>query len=177
MKQLFTLLSLILLLASCVQQDETSATFSYQLSFDFDNGVTNTGSYVFRNDAHSGKAISRADSGVNFGFSYVYLIPDSLIGSNLTLDVDAWVRTGDLNNNCELIVSAFTGDSLLLWQGCGVKSFIKAPNEWTNINSSIKITPLITGNPGVKIKVLAHNVDAKSYFDIDDLKINLREEL
>ncbi len=177
MKHIFISFALVALLTSCVQQDENVQTFSYPLSFDFDNGVTNTSSYVFRDDAHSGRVISRADSGVNFGFSYIYAVPDSLIGRNLTLDIDAWVRTGDLNNNCELIVSAYTGDSLLLWQGCGVKSFLKAPNQWTNIRSSVGISPALTGNAGVKIKVLAHNVDAKSFFDVDDLNINLREEL
>lgn len=162
-------------LFSCMEESEPRLFRQTQI-FDIDNGVFNTNSYIESGDAHSGKKISRADSGSNFGFGYSTFLPDSLVGKELAVDVDLWVRTGDLTNTCEFIVSANSNDSMLVWQGCGVKNSIKAPGEWSNVIYTVNFPSSLTSMPNFKISLLAHNIDAKSYFDIDDLKFTIYEK-
>jgi len=179
MKQkLFIFLTLAFLgFASCEQEEELlSQNFSLTQVFDMDNGITNTTSYKEGNDAHSGKWFSRTDSAINFGFGYSYILPDSLMGRALDLSVEGWVRTGDVKNNCELVISVSTQDSLYIWVGCGVKNAIKNANQWTLVSNNFRIGQEITSKPNLKITVLAHNVDAKSFFDVDDVKLSIKEE-
>lgn len=166
---------LIAFLLSACEEDKEPESFTQTQVFDIDNGVFNTNTFIEVSDAHSGKKISRADVGNNYGFGYSYLLPDSLIGKDISVDVDVWLRTGDISNNCEFIVSAKSRDSIVLWQGCGSKNFIKAPNQWFNVFSTINIPGSLTSLPDFKIISLAHNSDAKSYFDVDDLKITISE--
>ncbi len=174
-KSLIAIPFLAFALLSC-QEEEEPQLFSQAQIFDIDNGVFNTNSYIEAGDAHSGKKFSRADVGNNFGFGYAYNIPDSLAGKELFVDVDAWVRTGDVSNGCELILSASTKDSIVLWTGCGAKKVIQAPNQWSNVVATIAIPANLTALPNFKITVLAHNAEAKSYFDVDDLKFTVYEK-
>lgn len=179
MKQkLFIFLALGFLgFSSCEQEEELlGENFSFTQVFDMDNGITNTLSYKEGADAHSGKWFSRTDSAVNFGFAYTYILPDSMMGRTVDLSAEGWVRTGDLSNNCELVVSVTTPDSVYIWVGCGVKNAIKNPNEWTYVNTNFRVGQEITSNPNLKFTILAHNVDAKSYFDVDDVKLCIKEE-
>jgi hypothetical protein len=170
------LLSLFLLFTSCEEDEQAPPLYKHALNFDIDHGVINPQSYIEVADAHSGKKISRADVGTNFGFGYSMSLPDSLTGRTVIIDVDGWVRTGDLSNGCELIVSANSRDSLMLWMGCGAKQLMKAPNEWTNVKHTVILNPNLTSKPDLIISILAHNVDAKSFFDVDDLKITFSEQ-
>lgn len=176
MKNKILLLSMItsFFFISC-QEEEEPALFKQTQIFDIDNGVFNTNTYVEGPDAHSGKRFSRADVGNNYGFFYSYILPDSLIGKNVAVDLNVWVRTGDLSNGCEFVVSASSKDSIILWQGSGVKNAIKAANEWTNVNTTVIISSELTAKPNFKITLLAHNGDAKSFFDVDDLKVTFYE--
>lgn len=176
-KLLAILCLIFFVFSSCEQEEELlSQNFSYTQVFDMDNGVTNTTSYIEGNNAHSGKWFSRTDSSVNFGFGYSYILPDSLMGRAVDLSVEGWVRTGDIKNNCELVISVSTPDSLYIWVGCDVKNAIKNPNEWTFVSNSFRVGPEITSKPNLKFTILAHNVDAKSYFDVDDVKLSIKEE-
>lgn len=175
--KLKSLLSICLVTAifiSCQDEPEPSL-FKQQLSFDIDNGVMNTNTYIEANDAHSGKKYSRADVGNNYGFGYTYFLPDSLIGKLISVDVNAWVRTGDLSNKCDLIVSASSRDSVLLWLGTGSDKVMTAPNQWSNVSSVINLSPELTSKPNLRIMILSHNMDAKSYFDVDDINVTIYE--
>lgn len=175
MKKLLALAIISFFLTNC--EDEAGPSkYKYVQNLDFDHGLLNYPSYRDGADAHSGRIFSRADSAVNFGFGYSYTIPDSLVGKNLFIDIDAWVRTGNIANFCELIVSARSGDSLMLWQGCGARETIKAPNEWANIKRLIALPSGMTSKKNFSVVILAHNIDAKSYFDVDDAKLTFFEQ-
>jgi hypothetical protein len=75
-----------------------------------------------------------------------------------------------------LIVSVKSGDSLLIWQGLGVKNAIKNANEWTNAKGFVLIPPTMTNLGQMTISVLAHNVDGKSFFDVDDCQISISQQ-
>ncbi len=173
-KNIVILAFVVLGFVAC-EEEEEPATFSQTQIFDIDNGVFNTNTYIEVADAHSGKKISRADVGNNYGFGYSYVLPDSLIGKDIAVNIDGWVRSGDLSSNCEFVVSASSKDSILLWQGCGVKNIMKAVNQWSNLNTVIIIPSTLTTKPNIKITLLAHNIDAKSFFDVDDLKVTFYE--
>lgn len=175
MKNLFVLLATIMFLISC-EEEVSPPKYKYIQNLDLDHGLLNYQSYINGDDAHSGRFFSRADSAINFGFFYSYIIPDSLIGKNLFVNVDAWVRNGDLSNQCEFIVSAKSKDSLLLWQSCDVRQTIKAANEWVNIKKIVSLPSSMTSLPNFRVDLLAHNIDAKSYFDVDDVNITFFEQ-
>lgn len=175
MKNLLYLIITTLFLTSC--EDEIAPPlYKYSQNLDFDHGLLNYPSYREGVDAHSGKIFSRADSAVNFGFGYSYNLPDSLIGKNLFIQMDSWVRTGDISNYCELVISARSGDSLMLWQGSGVRELIRSPNEWTNIKALVSLPGTMTSKKNFCVVILAHNIDAKSYFDVDDVNITFFEQ-
>lgn len=176
MKKLLTLAIISLFLIGCEDEEAVQSKFKHTQNLDFDHGLLNYQSYRDGDDAHSGRIFSRADSAVNFGFWYSYIIPDSLIGKNIFVDMDAWVRTGNISNFCEIIVSVRSNDSLMLWQGCGVRDIIKAPNEWANVKGLVSIPSSMTSKNNLCISILAHNIDAKSYFDVDDARIVFFEQ-
>ena len=99
------------------------------------------------------------------------------MGRAVDLNVEGWVRTGNLSNKCELVISVSTPDSLYIWVGCNTKNAIKNPNQWTYVSNNFRVGQEITSKPNLKFTVLAHNVDAISYFDVDDVKLSIKEEL
>lgn len=173
--QLFIPVISALILTACQEEPEPLSFTQTQL-FDIDHGVFNTNTYIDGPDAHSGKKFSRADIGNNYGFGYNYVLPDSLIGKDIAMDIDVWVRTGDITNGCEFVVSASSKDSIILWQGCGAPNAIKAANQWSNVISTVDIPSSLTSKPDFKITLLAHNGVAKSFFDVDDLKFTVYEK-
>ncbi|HRD37550.1 MAG TPA: hypothetical protein PLC65_02860 [Bacteroidia bacterium] len=178
LKKNLVILSFLTLIgfSSCEHDESKTVSFAYQQNFDFDNGPFNYNTIIENPSAHSGNKICRVDSGFNYGFGYSYFLPDSLFGKEIVVNLDAWVRSGDLTNNADIIMSAFVGDSCKLWLGFGAKEFIKEPNKWTNVKGRFNLSPAITSAENLKITVMAHNIDAKSYFDVDDLKIMFTEE-
>lgn len=175
LKSILSISLLSIFFIACQEEPEPNL-FKQQLSFDIDNGVFNTNTYVDGNDAHSGKKFSRADVGNNFGFGYTYILPDSMVGKDIAVDVDAWVRTGDISNGCEFVVSASSKDSIVLWAGCGVPKVIKTANQWSNVIATVDLPAQLTAMPGFKITLLAHNGEAKSFFDVDDVKCAIYEK-
>ena len=155
---------------ACEGAGESASGFRHIEIVDPDHGLMNSQTFIEGADGHTGRRFSRADSINPFGMGYSYLIPDSMIGKAITVSVDAWVRSGDLSHGCELVVSCVTKDSLTLWQVCGVRDFLKNPNEWTNVTKSIDI-PANISKSSTYINVLTHNAEPRSYIDIDDLKI------
>src|SRR5574343_213113 len=174
LKQLFIPVISSLILTAC-QEEQEPKLFEQHLFFDIDNGVMNTNTYIEANDAHSGKKYSRADVGNNYGFGYTYFLPDSLVGKPVSVDINAWVRSGDLSNNCDLIFSASSNENSLLWVGIGSKNVLTSPNQWTNVTNTFNLGPEITSKPNLRIMVLSHNMDAKSYFDVDDIAVSIYE--
>lgn len=175
MKKIFLALVAPVILMSCEGGEEHVNLFRHVEKLDIDHGVLGWNTYM-EGDAHSGNLFSRTGPGANFGFGYNYVLPDSLKGETVVVDVNAWVRSGDLSNNCELIISAAGRDSLLLWQGLGIRNAIKNANEWTNVKGTAILPAHMTYlNPFI-VKVMAHNIDAKSYLDVDDCEIVISQE-
>ncbi len=167
----FILMSI--LIVSC-SSEPVKEKYRHVETIDFDKSFLNLNTLI-EGDAHTGKKFSRADVGNNFGFGYTYAIPDSLKGKDLVVSINAWVRTGDLGNNCDLVLSCTSSDSILLWTGCGIKESLKNPNEWTLISKTIPVNANLTAKNNFFINVLGHNIDAKSFFDIDDLVVEYKE--
>lgn len=166
-------LGTIILMTSCSSTEV--APFRQVTNIDLDHGIFNYQTVIEGTDAHSGKKFARVDSASSFGLGYSYLIPDSLRGKVISVTIDAWTRTGDMSNNLDVVVSCTTNDSIALWTGCNAKEFMKNPNEWSNMVRNIIIPATITSAPNTYINVMMHNIDAKSYFDMDDLKIEYLE--
>jgi hypothetical protein len=177
-KKLFAIVSALaftILLSSCGDDAVESQPFKQSINFNMDN-LGNLNTLVENPNAHSGKKICHLDSGITYGFYYTFNIPDSLAGRTISCSIDAWARTGKLDNDCTIACSvASEKDSSLAWTTVEALPFIKAPNEWTNINGSF----VFPGNIivfGGKINILCINSKASSYFDIDDLKVSFTEE-
>jgi hypothetical protein len=171
---ILSLLTLGLIIISCEGGEIKKETFKHKETIDMDHGLFNYNS-IIEGDAHSGKKFSRANAGNNFSLGYSYQLPDSLKGKSIAVNVTGWVRTGDLTNTCDIAVTATSNDSILLWTGCNIKEFIKNANEWTQISRSITFTPDITSKGNVYFNVMGHNIDAKSFFDMDDLNVEYVE--
>lgn len=161
------------LLSSC-SEEAPRQKFKHVETIDLDRSFINLQT-IIEGDAHTGKKFSRADVGNNFGLGYSYLIPDTLKGKDLLVTINAWVRTGDLGNNCDVILSSTSNDSILLWTGCSIKDFLRNPNEWTTITKSVVVPAAVTSKNNAYINVIGHNIDAKSFLDIDDLVIEYKE--
>lgn len=175
LKSILSLSVLSIFFIAC-QEEPEPLSFSQTQVFDIDHGVFNTNTFIEGPDAHSGKMFSRANAGNNFGFGYSYILPDSMAGKDVAVDIDVWVRTGDVANGCEFVVSASSKDSIVLWVGCGVPKVIKTANQWSNVISTVDIPSSLTSKPDFKITLLAHNGMAKSFFDVDDLKFTIYEK-
>lgn len=160
---------------TCVNEEPKPETFSHYANFDFDRGLFNTQTIIEGNDAHSGTKYSRATTGNNFGIGFSYSLPDSLKGKQVYVSVNAWTRTGDVANANDIILSLTKNDSILLWVNCNFREFLKNANEWTDCKRIISLPSNLTDLDNVFINVMAHNIDAKTYFDVDDLSIRYFE--
>jgi hypothetical protein len=169
-----TVLGTLTLMTSC-DGGSASAAFRQVETIDMDHGIFNYHSIIEGTDAHSGKKFARVDSGAGFGLGYIYQIPDSLKGKVLTVNIDAWTRSGDLSNVCDIVVTCNSGDSTSFWTGCAINEFMKNPNEWSHVVRTLTIPASVTSLGNTNINVMMHNIDAKSYFDMDDLKVEYRE--
>ncbi len=172
MKKILIVIS-SLVFFGCGDDEKNAPLFKQIENLNMDN-ISNYNTIVESSTAHSGKKICHIDSGNRFGLIYTFLIPDSLVGKNLVVNISAWIRTGNLNNNCDIICSVSRNDSILLWQGCNPKAILKTPNEWSNLTQGFVLNPKLI-KPNTTIYILLDNVDAKSYFDIDDLVITYSE--
>lgn len=171
---LFTLLLALTLLSSCGDDEMISAPFKHSVNLNMDN-FNNMVTVVESPNAHSGKKICHLDSGQNYGFFYSINVHDSLIGKEISILVDSWVRTGKVENKCGLVCTVTNNkDSILTWQAIDADDFIKQPNEWSNLNGKF----ILPGNLikfGSKINVMCYNAKASSYFDVDDLNVAYSE--
>jgi hypothetical protein len=176
-KKLFFILpfAAMLVLNSC-SEEEVQIPFRHVQEIDLDHGVLNYQTVV-DGDAHTGKKFSRITPGNNFGLGYSYALADSLKGKAIAVTVNAWVRSGDLANNVDLAVTATQGETVLQWSGCNMKEFIKNPNEWTKVSRTIVVPSETTSKGNIYLNVIAQNIDAKSFFDVDDLNIEFTEAL
>jgi len=178
MKTKFYLISslsiIIFLFVSCGDDEIQSAPFNQSINLNMDN-FNNMITIVESASAHSGKKICHLDSGQNYGFYYTLNIPDSLIGKDLVVSIDSWVRTGKKDNKCGIICSVVNAkDSILQWQSLEASTVVAQPNEWANLNGNI----VVPGNLmifGSKVNVMCFNSQGASYFDVDDLKITYSE--
>ncbi|MGZ3883611.1 MAG: hypothetical protein ACXVP0_01470 [Bacteroidia bacterium] len=137
--------------------------------------IKNLNTIVESPTAHSGKNVSRIDSGKDFGLIYTYNIPDSLVGKQLAVSVNAWVKSGNIENPGDLICSITNSrDSIMMWNGFGSKNVLTAPNQWANLTSTLTISKDITSKANITISVIAFN-SGKSYFEVDDLNISYFE--
>jgi hypothetical protein len=168
-------LGTVVLMTSCDGPEPPAFRQVTAIDLEYGHGLFNYQTVIEGTDAHSGKRFARLEPGTNFGLGYAYLIPDSLKGKVLSVNITAWTRTGDLSNTCDLAVTCTSNDSITLWSGCNAKEFMKNPNEWSQVVRSIIVSREVTAKPNSYINVMMHNVDAKSYFDMDDLKIEYLE--
>jgi hypothetical protein len=173
-KKITLLLAAGAFLVSCGDDEVKMPPFRYSQNLDMDN-IKNIMTIRESSTAHSGRNVCHVDSGSNYGIIYTYPVPDSIVGKQLALDVDAWVRTGNVENNCEIVCSVACGDSVTYWGAIQTNEYIKTPNEWTNISKTIVIPKNSTSKPNSSISIITLNRAAKSYLEIDDLKINYYE--
>ncbi|MCD6066797.1 MAG: hypothetical protein K0S33_1623 [Bacteroidetes bacterium] len=171
---LLTLIGGLTLITGCGSTPE-SAPFRQVENIDPDHWIYNYNTVIEGADGHTGKKFSRADSANSFGIGYSYLIPDSMKGKAFSVTVDAWVRSGDLSHVCDIALTCTSNDSITLWTGCGAKEFLKNPNEWTQVIRTITVPADITSKNNTYINVISHNIDQRSFFDVDDMKIEYRE--
>lgn len=172
--QFVLILASSLLLVSCGDDQIEPQSFKYSQNFTMDN-FGNPHTIIESPSAHSGKKICHLDSGAIYGFSYSYNIPDSLVGHSLTCYVDAWARTGKLDNKCSIVCSVTNGkDSILVWKAIDALPLIKNADEWVNLSGSFPLSEqeILFGG---KITIMCMNNSALSYFDVDDLKITYSE--
>jgi hypothetical protein len=160
-------------LISCSEEISTQK-YRHVETIDLDHGLFNLHT-IIEGDAHSGKKFSRADVGNNFGLGYSLALPDTLIGKSMAVNVSGWTRTGDLSNGCDLVLTVTSNDSILLWSGCMAKEVMKNPNEWSFVSKEFVLPTEMTSKNNVYINVMAHNVEAKSFFDVDDIKVEYKE--
>jgi len=172
---IFTCLVLTCFFICCSGDDEIEpAPFNMNVNLNMDN-FNNLGYVVESPNAHSGKKICHLDSGVNFGFYYSLNVPDSLIGKPLKISIDSWIRSGKKDNECGITCSVNSAkDSLMFWNGLDGRAVMAQPNEWSNLTGSF-ILPSNVMIPGAKINIMCYNVQASSYFDVDDLNVQFSE--
>jgi hypothetical protein len=164
-----------LCLMSCGDDFIKSAPFKHVEILSMDN-LRNLNTIIESPTAHSGKNVCHVDSGQNYGLIYDYLLPDSLVGKQLAISFDTWVKTGKVENNCGILCSITNSkDSVIFWQHMSASEFIHASNEWNSMKNSFAIPLEVTSTPNIKISIIPLNADAKSYYEVDDLIITFNE--
>ena len=158
-KKIISVLSVIVFLAliACDNNFENEKLFSHYESLDFDNGLFNYNTIVSGNDAHSGTKFSRTNVGINFGIGYSYTLPDSLKGKPISININAFIRNGDLTNANDIIVSLTRKDSILFWTGCNAKEFLKKSADTLAIINA-RVEKLISHLQNFRVKMDIFNV-------------------
>lgn len=166
--------SLLVLLYSCSDEESVKIPFRHVEVMDMDHGVFNVNTIIEGDNPHSGKKFSRTDSLNAYGIGYTYMIPDSLRNDTITLNVNAWVRKGDLNDNGDIVVSVSNKDSILVWLGCDAKSAVSSVNTWSQIDRSFRLPINVTSRENIFITIMSFNNAAHKNFDVDDLVIEVK---
>jgi hypothetical protein len=55
------------------------------------------------------------------------------------------------------------------------KEVMKNPNEWSFVSKEFVLPTEMTSKNNIYINVMAHNIEAKSFFDVDDIKVEYKE--
>jgi hypothetical protein len=167
-------IALLVGITSCSDEESEKIPFRHVEILDMDHGVFNVNTIIEGNDAHSGWKYSHTDSINIYGIGYTYSIPDSLRQDTLTLNVKAWVRKGDLNDNGDIVVSISNKDSVLLWTGCNAKEFVSAPNVWSQVDRTFNLPINLTSREDVYINIMSFNSGSRKAFDVDDLIFDIK---
>lgn len=161
-------------IAGCGDDNVESAAFKHSINLTMDN-LRNLYTIVESPNAHSGKKICRVDSGQHYGLIYTINVPDSIVEKEISVSIDAWVRTGSKDNNCAIVCSVTNAkDSILYWQELSALTVINQPNEWSNLGGNLTI-PSSAIPFNTKINVFCFNGSARSYFEVDDLNVTFTE--
>lgn len=119
---------------------------------------------------------SRIDTIMVYGYGFEYFHPDSLKNCNLKLIVSGKMReTETITSNIAFSVENIK-DSLIFWAMFEAKNYVKEPNKWVNFKDSLIIPASANPVNAKKIKVFSSKGLGKGYFDLDDIKIEVKQE-
>lgn len=125
-------------------------------------------------DAFSGKNYSSTNSSSPFGLGYQGAFPEACRNKNLHILISEYLRTNVIGNEFLMVVSIFSGDSIVFWNSFNVSDRILKKSNWTNIRNEINIPATFT-QPNFTFSVYLWNKDGKGVVDIDDLQFDFEE--
>lgn len=125
----------------------------------------------FKGEAHGGKYFSHTDSVYKYGIGSRFIIPDSLVNSEIKIKLNIWARQGNLGGANQFAVALQKGDSILNWDAVKFEKHIKESNKWINVIDSITFPAYLIKEKGLNIKMFSFNPDGNPYLDTDDIEI------
>lgn len=126
------------------------------------------------NNAHSGKYYSSIDSATLYAAGYSKIIPDSLLGYNLSVYISVWVREKFEPFEGEIGISLNAEDKLIDWKSMGVKNSSFRHDKWIQLSDSFFYSGKLLLKKNTYLKVFAMKNSGKDFFDFDDLEIKYK---
>jgi len=157
----------------CKEPVKEKVDFIKSWQFSFEDSIP--GVYIVKDGAAEGKSFTRTNNQFNFSAGLVFPLPDSLIGKDLRVNVDCFIRKGESNARHALVVSFQNPDTTIFWNTFEADSVTNEKDKWVRLVDSTQISAQLNNKKGVELRVFGWNATGTSYFDIDGLKITLKK--
>ena len=128
-------------------------------------------SAMVQGDAHSGKYFSRTSGANQYGMGTVFKITDSLVGKDLRVCVDFWVRTNNSQPQQSFAVALHDGDNVISWNEIMINKKQIPINQWVNVKDSITIPAYLISKAGLNVIAYPFNPKGIAVFDTDDITL------
>ncbi len=170
----FIFLLLFFCVNACVAPLSERHSIITKIHIDFEDSTVSI--KKLEGDAREGKYFSRADEEDQFTGTIVFTIPDSLLGENIRIISDCYLRCGEKYAGHCFVAAVQKKDSLFYWSAIiNADDFNAESNEWTHVTDSTQVPSDKTSVKGSEIRLFGFNGGARSYMDIDNINITLKK--
>jgi hypothetical protein len=128
-------------------------------------------------DAAEGKAYTHLQDSAAFSAGVIYVVPDSFLNTDIRIIVSCYMRKGERDVGHALILSMQNADTTIFWEAFEADRVSYKNDVWALMKDSVQIPSWVNKVRGLDLRFYGWSPRMKSYFDIDDLKVNIYKVL
>ena len=124
---------------------------------------------------HNGQFAYRTDSLKQYAATAIYQIHDTLINSDLRVNINYWVKASNPIKGDGLALSMQDNQTTFLWRTFDLANYGAKSNEWINVVDSIDIHANQVLKSGMFFKFFGFNANKQAIIDFDDINITIKK--
>ena len=129
----------------------------------------------FSGIGHSGQFAYRTDSVKQYAATSIYPIHDTLINSDLRVNINYWVKATNPVKGDGLALSLQDNATTFLWKTFDLANYGAKANEWINVVDSVDIHANQVLKSGLLLKFFGFNANKQAIIDFDDIYVTIKK--